>query len=96
MDTSPFSGSFEFSLIDDLVALFSFKTDASISFLVGRWASNRRAMFNCAGWLDVRHPCKAHVKTQLRIKVPKQYHHFEAMRSIVQSALASLGIPLDE
>jgi hypothetical protein len=114
MDTSPFSGLDEFSLIDDLVALFSFKTDASISFLVGRWSnvlrlpidreggeevllsSGHKSVFNCVGWLDVHHPCQAHVKTQLRIKIPQQHHHFEAMRTIVQTTLSRLGIPLDE
>jgi hypothetical protein len=48
------------------------------------------------GWIDVHHPCDGHIKTQLRIRLPAEYHLVDQMKSIIHRIFEVLDIPLDE
>ena len=89
----------------DLIARFAFKSDSSISFLLGRcgdvinladgysFDTGPRGVFNVIGWLDVHHPCEAHIKAQLRVLLPEEYHKWEQMSQLVKQMFFALGIP---
>jgi hypothetical protein len=53
-------------------------------------------VFNVAGRVDVHHPCEGHIKTQLQVLLPAEYHPFEQMKEFVETVFKALGIPSDE
>jgi hypothetical protein len=95
MDTTRFAeGDDAFSFLA-LTANVAFKSPSSISFNLGRW-SHCRFVFTHVGCIDVHHPCDGHIKTQLRIQIPAQYHDLDQMKSIINQTFDALSIPLDE
>lgn len=93
----------------DLIALFNFKSPGSISFDLATdsdtldFPSDEVSLpvepgyvFNVIGRVDVHHPCEGHIKAQIRVLIPAQYHRPEQMKELVQQMLAALGIPADE
>jgi len=53
-------------------------------------------VFMVIGRVDVHHPCEGHIKTQLHVVLPAEYHLFEQMRVFVSEVFEALGIPSDE
>jgi hypothetical protein len=53
-------------------------------------------VFKVTGRVDVHHPCEGHIKTQLHVLLPAEYHPFEQMKVFVATVLEALGIPSDE
>jgi hypothetical protein len=104
MDTSRFTKpDDEFPLLD-LTARFAFKTDSSVSFLVGRMADLHPddqsdfvvSGFEVIGWIDVHHPCESCIKAQLRICLPPDYHSFERMAAMVKAICEAVSILPEE
>jgi hypothetical protein len=54
------------------------------------------AAFYVTGRVDVHHPCEGHIKAQLHVVLPAEYHPFERMREFVATIFEALGIPSDE
>ncbi len=52
--------------------------------------------FYVTGRVDVHHPCEGHIKAQLHVVLPAEYHAFEPMRELVMMVFEALGIPSDE
>ncbi len=106
MDTSNFSSHEDEFPVLDLVAMYAFKTRASLSFHLGEYLeelvfAGEGSMhgirhFNVLGWVDVHHPCYHHIKTQLICSLPAAYHASDKRKAIVDTVLAALGIPADE
>ena len=53
-------------------------------------------VFNVVGRVDIHHPCEGHIKTQLQVVLPAEYHPFERMQEFVATVFEALGIPSDE
>jgi hypothetical protein len=53
-------------------------------------------VFKVAGRVDVHHPCEGHIKAQLLVVLPAEYHPFERMQEFVGAMFEVLGIPPDE
>jgi hypothetical protein len=53
-------------------------------------------VFTVTGRVDVHHPCEGHIKAQLLVVLPAEYHGFERMREFVGAIFEALGIPSDE
>lgn len=98
----------EFPLLD-FVAMFAWKTDGSISFMLGKYGDTltsadwpepcyigKNAVFNVFGWLDVQHPCHDHIKARVRAKLSPQYMTFELQREMLHCVFDQLEIPRDE
>ena len=81
--------------ISGLTARVGFRSSSSISFELGL-RSQSGFTFSHVGWIDVHHPCDGHIKAQLRIKLPSQFHEPEQMESIIAKVFESLAIPPDE
>jgi hypothetical protein len=98
MNTSRFSHCGHGFNILDLSAKLAFKSETSISFSVGKpiIIRDKCAGSLAVGWIDVHHPCDGHVKTQLRIRIPVEYHDFHQEKIIIRTVFEILGIPLDE
>jgi hypothetical protein len=108
LDTNRWQKGQEFALLD-LVAALKFKSASSLSFELGTkggdlWVPGMveprvigpGMVFTVIGWVDVHYPCEGHIKTQLRVCLPKRYHEPEQMRNLVQQLFKELGIPADE
>jgi hypothetical protein len=109
MDTSRFGGcggdGGAFRVLE-LTARCLFKSATSISFQLDRdrefirrddsGAEVHRRTSLHVGRVDVHHPCKGHIKTQLLVMLPDKYHSFEPMRDLVAGIFEALGIPADE
>jgi hypothetical protein len=52
--------------------------------------------FKVTGRIDLHHPCEGHIRTQLLVVLPAEYHPFERMREFVGAVFEALGIPPDE
>jgi hypothetical protein len=52
--------------------------------------------FYVTGRVDVHHPCEGHIKTQLHIVLPPEYHSSERMKEFIAIVFEALGIPSDE
>jgi hypothetical protein len=98
----------EFRLLD-FVAMFAWKTDTSISFMLGKygdtltfadrpepWHVGKNAVFNVFGWLDVQHPCHDHIKARVRAKLSPEYMTLELQREMLNCVFDHLEIPRDE
>lgn len=88
-----------------MIASFTFKTRASISFYLGKYSDElvlddgftiSARNFKVLGWIEVHHPCYDHIKTQLICSLPADYHAWEKQNAIITTMLAILGIPADE
>jgi hypothetical protein len=77
----------------DLAALFTFKSDSSISFKLGRYADS---MFWSVGFVDVHYPCEGHIKAHLRVLIQKGSVSHEQRVVLVKQMFDALGIPKDE
>lgn len=79
----------------DMTATPSFHTASSKSYILSRQSqglcSNRQL-----GWIDVHYPCDGHIKTQIRVHIPKEYHEPDKMKAMIQAILVLAGIPEDE
>jgi hypothetical protein len=60
------------------------------------WSEDRPFVFNVVGWIDVHHPCDGHIKAQIRVGIPDEYHSFDRVKGIVETILKALEIPPDE
>jgi hypothetical protein len=52
--------------------------------------------FYVVGRVDVHHPCEGHIKTQLLVVLPAEYHPSERVQEFVASVFEVLGIASDE
>jgi hypothetical protein len=109
VDASRFQNAFDEFQLHDLVAKFEFKSATSISFALGRYSDTLklpdsnfamkvgpRGVFTRVGRVDVHHPCEGHIKAQLNVVLPTEYHEFERMQGLVKSVFEALGIQPDE
>jgi hypothetical protein len=82
----------------DLSAKLAFKSETSIAFSIGRPFVTRSGPVGsvCVGWIDVHHPCDGHIKAQLRIRIPPEYHEFDKKKNVIRTVFGALSIPLDE
>jgi hypothetical protein len=98
----------EFPVLD-LVASFEFKSRSSISFMLGQRSNTlmipgmggplflgRDAVFNEIGRIDVHHPCDGHIKAQLLIVLPAEYHASDRRERLIEQVFEALSIPPDE
>ncbi len=53
-------------------------------------------VFKVAGRVDVHHPCEGHIKAQLHVVLPAEYHSSERVLEFVGAVFEALGIPSDE
>jgi hypothetical protein len=53
-------------------------------------------VFKVTGRIDVHHPCEGHIKAQLLVVLPAEYHPFERVQEFVATIFEALGIPPDE
>ena len=98
MNTSRFSHCGHGFTVLDFSAKLAFKSETSISFSLGRPIASRDGCVGSisGGWIDVHHPCDGHVKTQLRIRIPAEYHDFHQEKRVIHTVFEALAIPLDE
>jgi hypothetical protein len=91
----------------DLIASFDFKSSSSISFLLGRfgdmirltdmdWPVGPGRVFEVVGQVIVHHPCEGHIKAQLLVLLPVEYHEIERMKELIRVVFVALAIPLDD
>src|SRR5688572_25100506 len=83
----------KFSMLD-LTARFSFRTASSLSFALERY-SKSLCPTRQVGWIDLHYPCEGHIKLQIRISLPSEYHAGEKLRAIVTAVIAATGVPAD-
>jgi hypothetical protein len=98
MNTTAFlHGGHGFDVLD-LSAKLAFKSETSIAFSIGRPCVTRSGPVGsvCVGWIDVHHPCDGHIKAQLRVRVPAEYHDFDKKKIVIHTVFEALSIPLDE
>ena len=80
-----------------LTAQFDFKTQTSISFLVGEGPSH---FFAVLGKIEVHHPCVAEfedaAKVRMRISLPTQYLTEEKMAEAIKALYSALEIPNED
>lgn len=79
----------------DVTARLSFKTASSLSLSLERH-SQSLCPTRQIGWIDLHHPCVGHIKTQIRISLPTEYHTPEKFEAIVAAIFAAAEIPTDE
>jgi hypothetical protein len=79
----------------DLTARLSFKTASSLSFFLER-QSKSLLPTRQIGWIDLHFPCDGHIKLQIRISLPSDYHSADTFRTIVSAAIAATGVPTNE
>jgi hypothetical protein len=109
MDTSNFIDTRSEFAILDFHATLAWKTNATVSFLLGRFQDSLtipgqselfhggdRLVFDVFGFLDVFHPCEGHIKARLRAKVTADLLIHEKQLAIITSAFSALHIPRDE
>ena len=53
-------------------------------------------VFKVAGRVDVHHPCDGHIKAQLHVVLPAEYHTWERMGEFIRGVFEALGISPDE
>jgi hypothetical protein len=53
-------------------------------------------VFHVIGGIDVHHPCDGHIKTQIRMRIPAEYHYVDRMKALLKSVFELLAIPPDE
>ena len=59
--------------IDNVEGFLSFRSSSSVSIDLVRYSDSllpRRSL----GWIDVHYPCDEHIKVQIRISGPREYH----------------------
>src|SRR5262245_22660492 len=91
----------EFPILD-LLARLAFKTDSSISFMLGQLGDTLNfadgesfevgpgGVFKEIGGLDVHYPCEGHIKVQLRVVLPTKYHACDQMCKLVEEIFFAL------
>jgi hypothetical protein len=84
----------KFSLLD-LTARFNFKSASSVSFSLERHSKSLLPTRQI-GWIDVHYPCQGHIKLQIRISLPTEYHTAEKLRMIVAAIVTATEVPVDE
>jgi hypothetical protein len=95
MNTNSFnSREDKFSLLD-LTARFNFKSASSVSFSLERHSKSLLPARQI-GWIDVHYHCQGHIKLQMRISLPSEYHAPEKLRAIVAAVVAATEVPADE
>ncbi len=96
MNTENFNSRTDGFNVMDFRAYFSFKTPNSISFDIERYSSSLCPVRQL-GWIDVHYPCAGHIKVQIRVCLPQEYHdESEKMRTIANAVLNNLALPEDE
>jgi hypothetical protein len=95
MNSAQFNSAEDKFSVLDFTARFEFKTASSISFSLERY-SKSLCPTRKIGWMDVHYPCQGHIKVQLRISLPNEYHTPKKLGKIVADVLAATGIPADE
>ena len=95
MNTVRFNSGEDIFTLLDLTARFKFKTASSVSFSLERY-SKSLCPTRQVGWIDVHHPCENHIKLQIRISLPSEYHNPQKLRIIIAEVLAATEIPGDE
>lgn len=79
----------------DLAARLSFRTESSLSFSLERHSKSLLPTRQI-GWVDLHYPCDGHIKLQLRISLPSEYHTADSFRAVVAAVIAAAGVPADE
>src|SRR5262249_19543274 len=95
MNTAKFTSREDKFSVLDLTARFSFKTASSLSFSLERHSKSLLPVRQI-GWIDLHHPCGGHIKLQIRIALPAEYHDPMKLRAMVSAVLAAAEIPPDE
>jgi hypothetical protein len=85
------SVSFELGRFSDTLRLPGGAFGDDFSFKVGMCG-----VFRIVGRVDVHHPCEGHIKAQLHVVLPAEYHETERMERLVAEIFAALAIPADE
>jgi hypothetical protein len=79
----------------DLTARFNFKTTNSLSFTIERYSKSLLPVRQM-GWFDLHYPCEGHIKLQIRVSLPSEYHADDKLDSIIAVVLSATEIPADE
>ena len=79
----------------DMTASLAFRSATSISFNLSR-QSKSLCPARSLGWIDVHFPCEGHIKTQIRVLIPKEYHEPNKLSAITRTILAIAEIPENE
>jgi hypothetical protein len=95
MNTARFNSREDIFSLLDLTARFKFKTASSVSFSLERH-SKSLCPTRQVGWIDVHYPCQNHIKLQIRISLPAEYHAADKLKTIVAEVFAATQIPADE
>ena len=95
MNLSQFNSRKDSFRVLDLTARFSFKTESSISFSLERHSKGLLPTRQI-GWIDLHYPCDGHIKVQVRISLPSEYHADDKFRAIVTAIFAAVSVPVDE
>jgi hypothetical protein len=95
MSISRFNSQKDTFTVLDLTARLSFKTESSLSFAFVR-SSKSLLPTRHIGWIDLHYPCDGHIKLQIRISLPAEYHAPERFSAIVAGMITALEIPPDE
>lgn len=94
MNVSWFQSQHDRFALLDRVAQFDFKTQESISFLVGEGQSN---YFRVQGNVEVHHPCigefECEFKVRMRVYLPPGYLNIENMTEVIKTLYTALEIP---
>src|SRR4051812_8231419 len=83
----------------DFVAEYSWKTESSISFHLGRYddtSAHKNFVFTVFGWLEVHHPCYDHTRVRIRAKLSAELMQAETQLAIINVIFDELKIPRDE
>jgi hypothetical protein len=95
LNTARFNSREDIFNLLDLTARFKFKTASSVSFSLERY-SKSLCPTRQVGWIDVHYPCENHVKLQIRISLPSEYHNPQKLKTIIAEVFAATEIPADE
>src|SRR5262249_1737678 len=108
MNTARWKAADEFPLLA-LGASYDFRSGSTVSFSLGTRGDSLKLadmdepfvcgpglVFTVVGWADVHHSCDGHIKTQIRVCLPEEYHRWERMKELVDQLFAVLEIPGDE
>jgi hypothetical protein len=101
MDNSRFCTQHDRFPLLDLTAQFDFKTESSISFLIGKGTS---CYFGVYGRAEIHHPCtgefESQAKVSIRVYLPAKYlfekHLNETIRQTLKTLYTVLSIPEEE
>lgn len=79
----------------DMTASLAFQSTSSMSFSLSR-QSESLCPARQLGWIDIHFPCEGHIKAQIRVVIPKEYHMPVKMAAITKAVMVIAGIPEDE